>query len=120
MSMIGDSAVVLHQIVNGKHKLVISALLHLTGSAVGFVDQWRGSWKFTNDAAKTKMLYGPRILCRQLEVLTRERYTRGSRHRDGLFSVSLPTHLHICIHRCKNIYIYIYRGLLFSWGTPLL
>lgn len=63
------------QIVNGKHRPVISALLRLTGSAVGFVGQWRGSWKFMNNAAKTKMLYGPQILLKRLEVLTRKRYT---------------------------------------------
>ncbi|TYJ34642.1 hypothetical protein E1A91_A05G182800v1 [Gossypium mustelinum] len=65
MWMIGDSAVVLHQIVNGKLKLVISVLLHLTGGAVGFAGLWRGLWRSMNVVVKTRMLYGAQTLCKR-------------------------------------------------------
>jgi hypothetical protein len=56
--MIEPCAVVLHQIVNGRHKLEMCALHPSTGPVVGFANLWRGSRMCTNGAGKETVQSG--------------------------------------------------------------
>lgn len=58
--MIAGSVVVPLQIVSGRLKQAIFALLLSTGAVVGFVDLMTGSRKFTGGVGKVRMFYGVR------------------------------------------------------------
>ncbi|XP_022719918.1 uncharacterized protein LOC111277765 [Durio zibethinus] len=86
MWTIGDSTMVLRQIVN----------------CVASFD-----WKLMNVVVRTRMLYGARTLCKLQEVLSnRGKIHMRTRHRDAFCFLFFLPFLHLnCIHRCKECVI---------------
>lgn len=56
------------QIVSGRRRQAMSALLHLIGNVAGFASLLRGSWMFTSAVVRIRTLYGVQASERQVNV----------------------------------------------------